>query len=535
MAVDHAESVVRGVQFMRQPWSMNRRRARLLSASLVAASLAVGTSSPGRLAVAAPAGTPAPARPAAPSEGATDLAIDPAALKSYQTLFGAEEKRVAATGATKDDAQFASSLIEKAKSLTDDPALVELIYNKAYEFGIKDPDGFPAAAQALAKLGEHNAIPKLKLQEKRVELARLRVKRGNAADRAEAGNWLVDELTAEADRYVGLREYAEALKRYNEAATVASQVRSPRLDDVRALVKDVQGRLGTKERLDKLLAQLTAKPDDARLAQQVVNGYLLELDDPAAAAKLPPAVVSAETQRMAVLAARDPQALADDDHLKLAQWYKSLAADKAVPAAGRATALSRAVSYSGRFLDAHEKQDADRLMAVKTLTESARLLNADPAGARPMTADRVVIWNTTDGGSGGAGTSMVNVIFSLRGEEVWRKDNVSVPWEPRQDRALTMSAPASAFDRVRVEITKWVGHTGGIGEIQIMRGQQNLARGAAARVSGLFDGRFPAAAITDGVTTTVTAKTGYWLAPSGKPAWVELDVNPAAAAGRDEK
>src|SRR4051812_7390488 len=61
---------------------------------------------------------------------------------AFAALFGAEEKRVAATSATRDDAQFAASLLAKTPALIDDPALTWIVCQKAYEYGIKDPDGF---------------------------------------------------------------------------------------------------------------------------------------------------------------------------------------------------------------------------------------------------------------------------------------------------------------------------------------------------------------------------------------------------------
>src|SRR4051812_28044275 len=106
-------------------------------------------------AAASPAGTGGAA-----AAGGGPAALDPAAVKTYQSLFGAEEKRVTTTSSTRDDAQFAASLMEKAKSLTDDPALVEVVYTKAYEFGVKDPEGYALAIEAARQMAERQKFRK---------------------------------------------------------------------------------------------------------------------------------------------------------------------------------------------------------------------------------------------------------------------------------------------------------------------------------------------------------------------------------------
>jgi hypothetical protein len=473
---------------------------------------------------AAPAVTRvAPAVPAPPAAAATDSS-DASASQAYQTLFGAEEKRVRATTTPKDDGQFANKLMEKSKSLTDDPALLRMVYAKAYEFGIKDPEGYTAAAQALAKLGECNAMPKMELQDRQLELARLRLKRGNTTDRAEAGNWLIDELTGEGDRFAGLHDYAEALKRYTEAAAVASQVGSPRVDEVRGRVKNLQARMATRERLNKLVAQFEARPGDSKLAGQIVTGFLLDLDDPAEASKLPPSILAGETRLSVVLAAKDPQSLTEDDHLKLARWYRSLAADKAVSAAGRATALARAQGYYLAFLGDHEKQDANRLAVTDELAGVTRQMTTLD-GPSP-TADRIVLWNTHNAQHNNAGATLVNVVLSLRGTPAWRRDNIPFPWEADRDTSLTLPCPRTAFDEVRVEVVRWRGECAGLSEVEVWRGDDNLVQGAAVRVSSAFDPIFPAAAITDKVTNSSAYAKGYWLAAAKQPAWAEVRVRP---------
>ena len=266
-----------------------------------------------RPATAAPAKA-APAAPAAPASGGRANPQD-----EYNNVFGAEEKKVLASSGTKDDAQFAASLLEKAKALTDDPALVQFIYNKAYEMGIRDPDGYATAGEALKLMGAggDKSLFTDDLRAKQIELYKLEAKRGTPAQKAEATEALLDALVADAEHQAEARQYAEAGKKYREALSFATSVRSGRAAVITMALKDLQAKQLLIDKVDKLKAKLDAQPGDKATLTQLLDVYLTELDDPAGAAKVVNTSSDDNLRRMVQLAAKDSKVLSEDEHLAL--------------------------------------------------------------------------------------------------------------------------------------------------------------------------------------------------------------------------
>ncbi len=221
---------------------------------------------------------------------------------------------------------------------------------------------------------------------------------------------------------------------------------------------------------------------------------------------------------MVPLAAKDPEDVAESDLLPLAAWYKALATS-ASGSAAKVVALARAQDYYTRVVDAHPQKDAERLQATQALAEVSRQLAATATG--PRTADRIVVWNTNNRG-GDRGAKKINVSVLLRGEVIWSRANVPIEFATGKDTSVTVPAPATTFDAVRVDVTAWHMHGGGLSEIQVFRGDQNLARGGRATASSSIDTNYPPQALTDGDTS---ASRGYWLLKSNTPGWAEVELN----------
>lgn len=439
---------------------------------------------------------------------------------SYAALFGAEEKRVAGTSATKDDAKFAAGLLEKAKNLADDKALLDVIYLKAYDFGIKDPEGYATAGEALKLMGGGSALTREQVRPKQEELLRLQLKKGTPEQRAAAANALIDATLAEADRLAEARKYAEAAKRYKEAGATASVTRSPRAEEIEGRVKEAQARQATHERVQRLQPKIDA--GDAAAIAQAFEMSLLDLDDPAAAARLADKVPDAAAPAQVALAAKDLKNLNGQELLLMASWYRAVSSKAST--AGKGTAMIRAVRYYEQFLTIHDRQDAERLAAEKAFYESSASL-ASLVGA--AVADRIVLWNPFNAGYNDRGTTVANVTLAFRGRTVWAQQGLRLPIAAGKDVATTIEVPAVAFDVLRVDVVAWH-HTGaGLSEIQVFRGDKNVARVARADASGSYSPEFPAASLIDGSTDSSIHKRGYWLAPDREAAWAQLTFKKA--------
>lgn len=143
-----------------------------------------------------------------------------------------------------------------------------------------------------------------------------------------------------------------------------------------------------------------------------------------------------------------------------------------------------------------------------------------------IVADRLVIWNQHNGVSNNRGSHECNVALLLGQKEVWRQDKLTIPWTADRDEKLELPLPKKEFNRVRVEITKYDG-SAGLAEIEVWRGKRNLALGVPARTNGVWGNNpfFLPERVTDGITSNNRIYHGYWLAPDGWPAWIEVDLD----------
>ncbi|HSI20612.1 MAG TPA: hypothetical protein VLA04_02815 [Verrucomicrobiae bacterium] len=138
----------------------------------------------------------------------------------------------------------------------------------------------------------------------------------------------------------------------------------------------------------------------------------------------------------------------------------------------------------------------------------------------------VVIWNQHHSGFNNRGSTLLNVVLITKGKEIFRKNNVAIPWEPGKDCFLALIVPTAATDTVRVEIVESVQKGAGLAEIEFLRNEKNLAKGKVARANGVLRGdkRDAEDRLTDGITTSHKLHEGYWLSPDKEQAWAEVDV-----------
>jgi hypothetical protein len=137
-------------------------------------------------------------------------------------------------------------------------------------------------------------------------------------------------------------------------------------------------------------------------------------------------------------------------------------------------------------------------------------------------ADHVVLWNQYNGNARDRGTRQCSLSLWREGRQIWTKQEIEVPWTPDSDQNVSVELPSMRFDRLRVDVTKWQQSGGGLAEIEVVRGDRNLALGRPARALASFDSRFLAPNLTDGVHTST--RGAFWLLPSGMPGWAEVDL-----------
>jgi len=137
-----------------------------------------------------------------------------------------------------------------------------------------------------------------------------------------------------------------------------------------------------------------------------------------------------------------------------------------------------------------------------------------------LEADKIVIWNK-HGVTLTLGTVECVVTLLYKGKSVWRQV-VMFPWKTNAPASQVLRPPHVRFDQIRVDITKYRGDGGGLGEIEVFDGTTNVARNCSAIAKSYWASRpeHHPNNVTDG---DKTGSTGSWLLKR-QLGWVLVDM-----------
>ena len=301
------------------------------------------------------------------------------AVGDYKALFGDEEK-AATTKGPKAAPEFAAKLLTAAKAVGEQKDLQALLYEKAYEFGLKAPQGHATAIEAMKLLIESGPDDKRAAgQDKLLAALQLRHAKASGDDRKHIGEEMIALLVTWGDEHADAQQTAEANTLYRRALALATAGQSARAKEIVEKIRDLTAGQEADKKLAELKAKLAKDPQDPAARGGLIVAYLGELDQPAEAAKLLTADVDEGLRTYVPLAARRVDELEEAACIQLAEWYLNLA-EKASPA-GKSVILGRAKACCERFLVLHTAQDAAMLKGKMLLARVGKAL--DKAGPPP--------------------------------------------------------------------------------------------------------------------------------------------------------
>jgi len=286
----------------------------------------------------------------------------------FETLFGAEAKKVFASRSKTDDAAFAAKLIKSAGKIPDSPTLQVLLYEKACQFGSAGPAGCDTALEALALL--EKAVPDKTDQwrQRKFDIVKLRFDKSYGAARKAAGGPYMEMLEALADAEAAGGKGSEAKKLYSRAIMIAKYIKSDRAATILAKSKRANAVVAQQVKLKSLQAKLKTDARNTTVRKELIRIYVAGLDNPAEAAKLITDDLDEVTRTYVPLAAKKLEGLDKAICLELGDWYyRTLLKDAS--AAGKPVVLHRAKEYYEQFAELHTKKDAQSLR-VETALES---------------------------------------------------------------------------------------------------------------------------------------------------------------------
>jgi hypothetical protein len=448
------------------------------------------------------------------------------AQSDYASLFGDEEAKVLQTPTARDDAAFAAKLLARTADLKDAPELKRLVLTRVVELGQRDADGLDSAVTAAKEiLASAQGGDKLTWHDKLLDLYTAQYKRATGPKRAEAGGFLIGVMQEEAESLAKQGKYADASKRLKDAQDVARTIRSPRADALAELAKDLQARQIVADKLDRMKSKYETQGGDVSVLEQLILGYLLELDDEATAGTLAARHPDKQWERVLKLLQAAPETLADQDLIDAGDWLVKVSERPSV-AASKPLLMGRAHTCYRRFLTKHGKKDAVALKVQDSLNKLLKLAGSPTA----TTADSVVVHNQHNFKHNDRGSKAIVVSLLLKGKQVWRSGLTPLAWRADTDTSVTVKLPSVLFDRVRVDVTEWQGNGPGLSEVEVFSGTKNLVRGAPVNASGQLRGAqtppsyYLPSYVTDGVVSSGAGYTGYWCAPDSQPAWIEIGL-----------
>jgi hypothetical protein len=295
-------------------------------------------------------------------------AADPQA--AFDELFGREYKQATATPDRADDAALAARLLKAATDLEGPADLKSLLFEKAYDLALDNPATYATAFSALDGLEKTNPDFKAAIDERRLNVAKTQYQGARAVDeKIKAGRLYIDLLMVVADAKTASGNYADAHANLRLALAVADAVKSDRKEEIADRLKRIWPRVAAAQQVETLKARLQADPADKATADAILRLYLVDLDNPAEAAKYADASGDETMKKYLLVAAMHAENLPEKACLALGNWYKDLAS-----AAGptRAPMLQRAQTYYASFLAAHTTEDADRSAAAAALDKVTR-------------------------------------------------------------------------------------------------------------------------------------------------------------------
>jgi len=286
---------------------------------------------------------------------------------AFNRLYGSDYDKALRTR----DTAFAAKLVEAAKTKGTEPGLVAILCDKAYELGAKAPGGYSAAAQAVELLAD-------KVPERRADcldrIAALRQREYDAAkkpDKAKVGEELFEALLAAADAKAEAHATADALGLCRRALLLLPAVGQERKPEVQGRMERLTARQKAEKQVADLKAKLEANPEDVAARNDLVRLCLVEMDDPAQAAKVLNDSCDESMRKYIPAVAKGVDDAPELACVELGNWYLGLA-DKAT-VAGKGAMMARAYAYYDRFLWLHKAEDGARseaLMARKKVEEA---------------------------------------------------------------------------------------------------------------------------------------------------------------------
>lgn len=301
----------------------------------------------------------------------------------FDTVYGAKLKQVKSTATSRDDLQLVDQLLLGAQEATGSPKLAVLICDAAYDLAHKHVLGYDKAVAAMEMLAKLDASRKADAHSNIIDLRLRQFKIAKPDERAAIGGPLVNFMAEAAETYAADGDFESAADLYRQAWQVALRIRSPHVDTMRSRYDAFRKLVLAQEKADKLVEDLRETPGDAGKAAELVELYVVDLDQPEKLVDYIGLLPDGVDKDRAVQLTLPPDKLTNAQVAGLADYYRK--ESRTAPRGVKYNLLSRAAEYYGML---EERDGVDSLLKTRaklTVTQiQSELARLSAAGEAPV-------------------------------------------------------------------------------------------------------------------------------------------------------
>ena len=308
----------------------------------------------------------------------------------FESLYGADVRRVKATRDPKDDMELAGRLLDAARQAESQGEFMALLCEKACGLAGAFPEGAATALAAMELLSAKVPEKAAACAERIVDVRQRQFDLSRGEERLKDGEALIDALLAACDAKAGAGVYGDATALCRRAVLVATAVRSQKRAEIDSRIKAMADAAKVAREVEELKGQLAKDPQNAATRERLVRLCLVDRDNPAEAAQYVEGVADESLCKYVRAAAKGVETAPELACMELGEWYRRLA--DGAGAGPKAAMLARARAYYDRFLSIHPSADLDRTkasLALKKVEEDIKQVSGPPlkSGARQVWAD----------------------------------------------------------------------------------------------------------------------------------------------------
>lgn len=305
-----------------------------------------------------------------------------ALAEDFESRFGGEFRQVRATSEFDDDLALAVTVIEVARDeAATEPTLATELAERAYMIAMGDPAGHAAAVAAMDLLTEIEPAQRRMYQRRAVTAVERAHQRGRGVVKDQAGDAWLELIKRYAHEAMQRGEYQEAEGLWRDAMGAARKLRSPQQSLLQSRINECRRLVRVQTTIGRLKAKLAEAPESATLHRELLDAYLVDMNDAVAAMDHLELGGDEATKTYLPLLTRPANALTSDELLGLADWHRTYA--EQFNNERQARLLIGAIKYYehhlGGYLDdeARRQVEARRDEADKALAAALKATGGD--------------------------------------------------------------------------------------------------------------------------------------------------------------